>query len=315
MFTDFRGIHVVAFRLRGLNNNEIKKSGDALETTMVVGWKALQEKKTVIELSNRGEPLPTRKGKTSFSFNKAFDIQSSNTDVYSACVKTVESFIHGINGSIIIYGQSGSGKTFTAFGNNTQNGITHFVGMDILNHMRRNPQLQFNLKMSAFEVYNTEVRDLRTQSAVHMRQDPKTLLLMEISEINVTDLKSFYDFVDVCRNSKVRKSEMNQNSSRSHVFFRLTLTGVIPETSETEIRQFESTLHIVDLAGSDNSLRNVRKVDGNLQKEANHINKRLVYNLFYLQHFYSISIFHTAQLISFSLFDINGSVYLHCQML
>ena len=149
----------------------------------------------MIELSDNGEPLPARRGRTYFNCDETFDCQSTNTDVYGTCVQTVESFLHGVNGSIISHGQTGSGKTFTILGNKAQKGIIHFVGMDVLNHIRRNPNLQFGLSMSAFEIYNQEARDLYTEDIISVRQDPKTKVLVDVSEVDMNDLQSFYDFV------------------------------------------------------------------------------------------------------------------------
>lgn len=264
----------VAVRLRSLNQSDRKKGSSDLFRKMT-GWRVIPNKNAVIQLSDKGAPLPAKNGRTSFSFNRAFDGNASNEDIYGLCEKTLASFLSGINGSIISYGHTGSGKTFTIFGNQSKQGLIHLAGKDIINNINRNPNLEFALKMSAFELYNQEVRDLKTNAPINPRQDPKSKLLMDVSEVEISDLKSFNNFVQTChQNASVRKTEMNANSSRSHVIFRMTLTGIVADrSSEHKGADFKSTLHIVDLAGSNTSLRSTKKIDGNQQKEANNINK------------------------------------------
>ena len=52
-----------------------------------------------------------------FSFDRVYDDQTTQTQMYDSCAKpVVMSIIEGYNGSIIAYGQTGTGKTWTMEG-------------------------------------------------------------------------------------------------------------------------------------------------------------------------------------------------------
>ncbi len=264
---------IVVLRLRNLNQNETKKRSSSFLSNSV-GWKALPDKATVIQVSSNGRPVAAKKGRTSFTFDRAFDGQASNDDIYGICTKTVKSFLDGINGAVVAYGQTGAGKTHTMFGSESQKGMIHFAGEEIFRHIRRNAHLAFNVQITGFELYNQEIRDLKMNRPMSPRQDPKTKSLLEVKDIEVMDFMSFKNFVDICvKNSRKRKTEKNDNSSRSHTIFRITLFGTVAESKKQRKADFQSTLHFVDLAGSDSSLKSNAKVDSNQQKEASQINK------------------------------------------
>jgi len=53
-----------------------------------------------------------------FSFDKVFDTNSTQQDVYDySAASIIESIIEGFNGTIFAYGQTASGKTHTMEGN------------------------------------------------------------------------------------------------------------------------------------------------------------------------------------------------------
>ena len=78
----------------------------------------------------------------SFSFDKIFDISTQQESVYEAVGKgIVNDVIGGYNGTIFAYGQSGSGKTFTMYGNEdsddqSMRGLIPRIVEDVFNYVQ-----------------------------------------------------------------------------------------------------------------------------------------------------------------------------------
>ncbi len=249
-------------------------------------WRAIQSKNVVVQTTKTGVPLSAKNGKTYFTFTKSFDVHSSNKEVYTnICQNTVNCFLRGINGAIIVYGQSASGKTFTSFGSESnlqgmrnmgmnyieQNGVIQMAAMDIFEHVRKTSCHQnIAIFMSMFEIYNQDTNDLLTNATISSRQDPKTRMLVDAHEKQVSNFNDFITLLDIGnQNRKVRKTDLNNNSSRSHVIVKLTM-----EAKAANGNPIRSHIVMIDLAGSDSSLRNKGKVESQQQNEANYINKR-----------------------------------------
>jgi hypothetical protein len=57
------------------------------------------------------------------SFDRVFDSNASQEDVYATLSTAIQDTMLGINATILSYGQTGSGKTFTMFGTREAVGI------------------------------------------------------------------------------------------------------------------------------------------------------------------------------------------------
>ena len=77
-----------------------------------------------IEFIEDNRVIVTNTYNTKFDFNldKIFHELCSQEDFYTDCsLNTISDFINGYNGTIFAYGQSGSGKTFTMYGDDILN--------------------------------------------------------------------------------------------------------------------------------------------------------------------------------------------------
>ena len=80
----------------------------------------------------------------------------------------MDSVANGLNGTIFAYGQTSSGKTFTMQGAGTlqdgaagsdmeeNGGIVHMAASDIFNHIEKEPERVFLVRVSFIEIYNEE---------------------------------------------------------------------------------------------------------------------------------------------------------------
>ena len=132
----------------------------------------------------------------------------------------------GWNGSILAYGQTSSGKTFTMQGvmmKEKLKGIVPRLIDNIFKHITDSPDyLEFVVSISMVEIYCEVVRDLLNPNQtkkVRIRQDKKKGVVLEnITVICVGDeLEVEEVFNSGIGNRKIGRTNMNAVSSRSHM--------------------------------------------------------------------------------------------------
>ncbi len=77
--------------------------------------------------------------------------------------KAVNSLIDGISCSVLTYGQTGAGKTFTAFGFNNDCKFRGLIPRTITEIFRQLSEINdriFKLKINFIEIYNENIHDL-----------------------------------------------------------------------------------------------------------------------------------------------------------
>jgi len=192
----------------------------------------------------------------------------------------VESSLKGYNATIFAYGQTGTGKTYTmeGFDSNNQRGIIPRAIEQVFEHVSSNitPHKRFLVRASYLQIYNECISDLlkpeRTNLAI--REDKKRGVFVEgLSEWVVRSPEEIYGLME--RGGAVRATgahKMNEMSSRSHAVFiiiceqsqktyldkhgnELTLEQIRngSHVDEKNTRQSFTVgkLNLVDLAGSE----------------------------------------------------------------
>ena len=134
-------------------------------------WKVLQKHNAITQCTAAGKPLPERsQNRSFFSFDKTFGESSTTRQVYDQTSRgIVSSVANGLNGTIFAYGQTSSGKTYTMQGSGTlqeghgsgttgdaNGGIVHMAASDLFNHIQKEPQRVFLVRVSFIEIYNEE---------------------------------------------------------------------------------------------------------------------------------------------------------------
>lgn len=98
-----------------------------------------------------------------FTFDHIFSPSAEQQHVYEVAARpAVESTLQGYNASIIAYGQTGTGKTYTMEGNPGQEGIVSRAVQDIFGSIAAdsNPQNQYLVRVSYLQIYNEVISDL-----------------------------------------------------------------------------------------------------------------------------------------------------------
>ncbi|XP_030570616.1 kinesin-like protein KIF3A [Drosophila novamexicana] len=217
-----------------------------------------------------------------YYFDNVFDGGSNQLDLYVDTARPiVDKVLEGYNGTILAYGQTGTGKTYTMSGNPDSpqtKGIIPNAFAHIFGHIAKAQENQkFLVRVSYMEIYNEEVRDLLGKDV------SKSLEVKERPDIGVfvKDLSGYVvhnadDLENIMRlgnkNRAVGATKMNQESSRSHAIFSITVeSSELVEGGMQHVRM--GKLQLVDLAGSERQSKT--QATGQRLKEATKINLSL----------------------------------------
>ncbi|CAH1402833.1 unnamed protein product [Nezara viridula] len=217
-----------------------------------------------------------------FTYDIVFDIDSKQMDVYNETARPiVEKVLQGYNGTIFAYGQTGTGKTFTMEGVNTEpelrgvipNSFAHLFGQIA----KSSEETKFLVRVSYYEIYNEEVRDLlNTSSSVKLEVKERPDVGVFIKNLTTYVVNNADDMDRIMtignKNRVVGATAMNIESSRSHAIFTITVeTSVTGDDNQQRVKM--GRLHLVDLAGSERQSKTAAV--GNRLKEATKINLSL----------------------------------------
>ena len=218
------------------------------------------------------------KQERSFEYDYIFDTRSTQNDVYEEVTLLIQSMVQGNNICIIAYGQTCTGKTYTIQGPNSKNpGIVPRAARElflILNNFSKSNFFEsIRLSLTIIEIYNEQIYNLLEEStpSLNMYEDASGNLI--IPDLNPISINSFDEanklFKLAAKFRHTSSTEYNDRSSRSHCIFsfQLKLTG-------KDGRIIRSTLHIIDLAGSERISKSQNK-DEKLRKESICINLSL----------------------------------------
>ncbi|EAS01503.2 kinesin motor catalytic domain protein (macronuclear) [Tetrahymena thermophila SB210] len=201
-----------------------------------------------------------------FSFDNVYDQDSTQEEVYENTAKqSVMNVLQGFNATIMAYGQTGTGKTFTMEGfkynsMDPQRGIIPRSIEEIFKYIENcsNESTQFMVRASYLQIYNEVISDLiRTdRNNLLIREDKKRGVFVDgLSEWAVRNPTEIFSLIQ--RGAQFRRTaatKMNDVSSRSHAVFiiiveQMTFNGDEASQASKQIRV--GKLNLVDLAGSE----------------------------------------------------------------
>ena len=230
-----------------------------------------------------------------FSFDRIYSPESSQEDVYDCTAKhSVESILEGYNSTILAYGQTGTGKTYTMEGfkfniNDPQRGIIPRSMEDIFKFIEnsKNSQTTFMVRASYQQIYMEVISDLLRPERTNLviREDKRKGLFVDgLSEWAVRNPNEIYTLIRKGAQSRATAyTKANDVSSRSHAVFIITVEQlkpiidengevyVDPESGEEPKQVRVGKLNLVDLAGSERL--KITGATGKRQEECQKINQ------------------------------------------
>ncbi|WZZ17530.1 hypothetical protein YC2023_110619 [Brassica napus] len=273
----------VSVRVRPRNGEELKSDADFAD---------------LVELQPEIKRLKLRKNNwnsESYRFDEVFTDTASQKRVYEGVAKpVVEGVLSGYNGTIMAYGQTGTGKTYTVgkIGKDdaAERGIMVRALEDIL--ASASSASSVSVEISYLQLYMETIQDLLApeKSNISINEDGKTgeVSVPGATVVNIQDLDHFFQVLQVGEtNRHAANTKMNTESSRSHAILTVYVRRAMNEKAETGTkspkpeslgdkgipRVRKSKLLIVDLAGSERI--NKSGTDGHLIEEAKFINLSL----------------------------------------
>ena len=222
-----------------------------------------------------------------FKFDRIFPPSSTQEDIYNFGVKgIIDSVLDGYNGTVLAYGQTSSGKTYTMQGemnNNSTQGIIPRMIEHVFDFIHSQEGTEFMIKVSMIEIYLEKIRDLLDLSRVNLQvreNFSKGIYVDGCSERYVGCPEDVYAALKIGSNNRAQAATlMNEHSSRSHSIFILTIN----QNNKKEGFSKVGKLYLVDLAGSEKLSKT--GATGLTVDEAKLINKslttlgRVIYNL------------------------------------
>ena len=122
--------------------------------------------------------------------------ECSQQDVYDKGAKfVVDDVLKGYNGTIFAYGQTSSGKTYTMEGvlkNKEKMGIIPRITKDIFKVTDKMKNVDLNIKVAYFEIYNEKVSDLFDKTRVNLAisEDKKGTPYVRVSTPYIFDISA-----------------------------------------------------------------------------------------------------------------------------
>lgn len=103
----------------------------------------------------------------SFTFDKVFDCNASQEAVYEEVSPVVTQAFDGCNSTVLLYGQSGSGKSYTMDGPDRRDPLLRGIMPRVVssiqqlwNQVAGIDGLDYTVKLSMIDIYNERIRDL-----------------------------------------------------------------------------------------------------------------------------------------------------------
>lgn len=252
-------------------------------------------------------------GTHSFTFDHVYGNGGAESSaMFEQCVAPlVDGLFQGYNATVLAYGQTGSGKTYTmgtGFKDGCQTGLIPQVMGALFNKIETlKHQTEFQLHVSFIEILREEVRDLLDsasesksvvanghagkvavpgKSPIQIREASNGVITLagstEVAVSTLQEMAACLEQGSLCR--ATGSTNMNNQSSRSHAIFTITLEQMrklhsvspVNDTPDEDMGEeyFCAKLHLVDLAGSERAKRT--GTDGLRLKEGIHINKGLL---------------------------------------
>ena len=257
-----------------------------------------------LDISKDQKTITLNNSDSVYTYDKIFPAETDQKTIFTEVgLPLVKKFLSGYNSTIFAYGQTGTGKTHTIIGpleslfedNNDNFGLIP----NILNFLFNNKQeatniiresskqkaekIDYTLSCSCLEIYQEHLIDLLSNNSNSMdnnddvlkiREDPKKGMYIEnLTELDITSAKKAKEaLISGFKNRHVASTNMNRESSRSHLIYTLFLISSFEMDGGLIITR-TSRLHLVDLAGSER--QKYTNAQGQRIKEAGNINKSL----------------------------------------
>ncbi|KAL1368992.1 hypothetical protein AAHE18_02G163300 [Arachis hypogaea] len=273
----------VAVRLRPQNAEEMMADADFADC---------------VELQPELKRLKLRRNNwdsDTYEFDEVLTEFASQKRVYEVVAKpVVESVLDGYNGTVMAYGQTGTGKTFTlgqlGEEDTSSRGIMVRAMEDILSDL--SPETD-SVTVSYLQLYMETVQDLLNPANdnIPIVEDPRSgdVSLPGATHVDIRDQQTFLELLRLGEAHRIAaNTRMNTESSRSHALLTVHVRRSVVESADNVLTENfdashltkpskplirKSKLVVIDLAGSERIHKSGS--EGHMLEEAKSINLSL----------------------------------------
>ena len=191
-----------------------------------------------------------------FTFDKLYSNDCQQSEIFESVVEIVDSIMNGYNGTVLAYGQTSAGKSWTMEGPSiwdtaSQGIIPRSIDRVFDNITKADMNISFEVSVSYYEIYCEKLRDLLNphQDDMKMRETKNNgFIVQEVTESFCTDKESILRIIEAGKTNRASAPTlMNAESSRSHSILSIN----VKQKNEATGRVKNGRLFLVDLAGSE----------------------------------------------------------------
>lgn len=231
-------------------------------------------------------------GSKTYHYDRVYGPAEDQAHVYASAVNAVvQSTLEGYNGSIIAYGQTGTGKTHTMEGDieGEQRGVIPRASEQIFDFVKGagGPNVQYKVSVSFLQIYNEKILDLLDAKVSDGKWKPDEDFSLDVHEktpgetyvagLSEHEVDSPEQVLALLKRGSAARTtastSMNRQSSRSHAVFAI----IIEKTEQINegVSVTVGRLNLVDLAGSERVKSTGIEGTGKRMDEAKSINGSL----------------------------------------
>ncbi|NXH66001.1 KIF9 protein, partial [Hydrobates tethys] len=198
--------------------------------------------------------------------------------------KLVSEALIGYNGTIMCYGQTGAGKTYTMTGATAEykhRGIIPRAIQQVFKATAHSVDPFVTVRISYLEIYNETLFDLLSTMTSNGTSDMQMAVVdcpqgVYVKGLSIHSVSHEEDALNLLfeageTNRVIAEHTLNKNSSRSHCIFTIYIESRFRDFSD--VKCINSKINLIDLAGSERLSKTGS--EGQVLKEATYINKSL----------------------------------------
>ncbi|XP_031267013.1 kinesin-like protein KIN-UA [Pistacia vera] len=230
----------VAVRLRCRNAEEMVADADFADC---------------VELQPELKRLKLRKNNwdaETYEFDEVLTEFASQKRVYEVVAKpVVESVLEGYNGTVMAYGQTGTGKTYTLGRLGEEDPATRGIMVRAMEHILADVSLETDsVTVCYLQLYMETIQDLLdpTNDNISIVEDPKTgdVSLPGATLVEIRDRQSFVELLKLGEAHRfAANTKLNTESSRSHAILMVHLKRSIEGRDMTHSGENGNNNHII----------------------------------------------------------------------
>jgi len=222
---------------------------------------------------------PEHQNSHKFDFHEVFTEECTQNELFlRTCAPLIDNVLKGFNAAMFVYGQTGTGKTYT-MGllnkiNEKSEGLVPSALRYLFRHFENSNRNQWEVSMSFYQIYLDEIQDLLNPHEgrnLNIREENNEPYIEDLTVVTLENLWQAFELLNAGLTYRsMQATKLNETSSRSHVILTLNVLQRNSYSNEMTL----SKANFIDLAGSERVSKASNKPDRRFE-ETKFINSSL----------------------------------------